>query len=428
MEAYMNKVIKKPESELPKLTGVYFFKNSTGQIIYIGKAKNLKNRINSYFQKYATDWKIGQLLDEYATIEHIITPTETESLLLEAQLVQQYKPKFNVLLKDGQPFVYIMITNSEIPIIEVVRNKKRKGTYFGPFLEKQAARKAHKFLLQTFQLNLCNKKIENGCLDYHIGTCAGSCKSDFNITDYQFRMSLAIDVLKNNQNDFVHKVTQQINQYNSIFAFEKARHLNEYLTDMNTIFTRLKIYFDEKKFSTDIFVASTPTPYTNVHNNTINNQLQSFFHSKTPIRTIDCFDISHFQSNSIVGSCVRFTDGKPDKHLFRRFKIKTLTQQNDYAALQEIIQRRYKETSDIPDLIVIDGGKGQLSATQQVMPHAPLVSLAKREEILYGPQFPNGIHLDVKTDVGRLLIALRDYAHHFAISYHRLKRSKTYQQ
>jgi len=111
--------------------------------------------------------------------------------------------------------------------------------------------------------------------------------------------------------------------------------------------------------------------------------------------------------------------------MFRRFAIKSLKQHNDYAALQEIIERRYKETSDMPDLIVIDGGKGQLSAAQHILPDAPIVSLAKREEILYGSQFPKGIHLDIQTETGRLLIALRDYAHHFAVSYHRLKRSKS---
>ncbi|HLJ31346.1 MAG TPA: hypothetical protein VKU36_02830, partial [Candidatus Babeliales bacterium] len=132
-----------------------------------------------------------------------------------------------------------------------------------------------------------------------------------------------------------------------------------------------------------------------------------------------------FQSSYLVGSCVRFTDGKPEKSCFRHFKIKTLIEQNDYAALQEIIQRRYRDKNDLPDLIVIDGGKGQLSAAYAVLPGAPIVSLAKREETIYGPQFPDGIRLDIQTDVGKLLIALRDYAHHFAISFHRLKRKKS---
>lgn len=410
------------KKSIPKLTGIYLFKDAVGTIIYIGKAKNLHHRVSSYFQKYGTDWKINQLIDEYADIDYILTTTESESLLLEAELVQKYKPKFNVLLKDGQPFLYILFTPHEVPTIELVRNKKKKGTYFGPFLEKAPARKTHTFLLRTFNLKLCNKKIKLGCLDYHIGNCAGSCKPDFDVNDYIFRISLAMQALKNNQEGFIEQIKEQIKKYNVAMEFEKAKNINEYLQDVDRIFAILNTHFSTHKFATDIFVVSTPTPYQEQVDATINIDLQHFLGLKTPVRTIDCFDISHFQSSYLVGSCVRFTDGKPEKDMFRLFKIKTLTEQNDYAALQEIIARRYKDKSDFPDLIVIDGGKGQLSAAQKIVPEALIVSLAKREEILYGPAFPQGIHLDVHTNVGKLLIALRDYAHHFAINFHRKKR------
>lgn len=439
--------IKKLEKSIPKLTGVYLFKDAEDTFIYIGKAKNLHHRVNSYFQKYNTDWKIKQLIDEYADIDYILTPTETESLLLEAELVQKYKPKFNVLLKEGQPFLYILFipssftktsrdrhndsfghpskgTEDGFETIELVRNKKKKGTYFGPFLQKGPARKTFHFLMQTFNLNLCNKKIELGCLDYHIGNCAGNCKPNFDLTDYCFRLTLAREALKNNQNGFIQNIKDQMKKYSAEFAFEKSQRLHEYLQNVDTIFNTLNTHFSADKFATDIFVASTPRPYSSQVHATINHELQEFFSFKTPVRTIDCFDISHFQSSYLVGSCVRFTDGQPEKSMFRHFKIKTLTEQNDYAALQEIIGRRYKNKTDLPDLIVIDGGKGQLSAAYHVLPDAPIVSLAKREETMYGPQFPDGIVLDIKTNVGKLLIALRDYAHHFAISYHRLKRKK----
>jgi excinuclease ABC subunit C len=241
-----------------------------------------------------------------------------------------------------------------------------------------------------------------------------------------------MDALKNNQDDFIKKTKVQIAAYCAQLAFEKAQHLNEYLRNVDIIFATLNRHFNESKFATDIFIVSTKTPYADKaqdsteNNAAINKQLQHFLQLKTPVQTIDCFDISHFQSSFLVGSCVRFTNGKPDKNMFRRFKIKTLIEQNDYAALQEIVQRRYKNRTDLPDLIVIDGGKGQLSAVKQVMPEdVQVVSIAKREETLYGVQFPDGVLLDNKTEAGRLLIALRDYAHHFAISYHRLKRSKT---
>lgn len=410
------------KKSIPKLTGIYLFKDAVGTIIYIGKAKNLHHRINSYFQKYGSDWKINQLIDEHADIDYILTATEAESLLLEAELVQKYKPKFNVLLKEGQPFLFILFTNDDVPSIDLVRNKKKKGTYFGPFLEKTPARKTYQFLLRTFNLKLCNKKIALGCLDYHIGNCAGSCKPDFDIQDYAFRVSLAKEALKNNQEGFIAQIKEQIKKYNAALEFEKAKNINEYLTNVDTIFAILNRNFTPDKFATDIFVVSTPTPYQEQKDATINIELQQFLGCATPVRTIDCFDISHFQSSYLVGSCVRFTDGKPEKHMFRHFKIKTLTEQNDYAALQEIVSRRYRDKTQLPDLIVIDGGKGQLSAAQKILPDALIVSLAKREEILYGPRFPQGIHLDMHTNVGKLLIALRDYAHHFAINFHRKKR------
>src|SRR5262249_51630694 len=147
-------------------------------------------------------------------------------------------------------------------------------------------------------------------------------------------------------------------------------------------------------------------------------------------QTIDCFDISHFQSRYIVGACIRFTDGVPDKNKFRRFKIRSLSEQNDYAALQEIVMRRYK-MGDVPDLIIIDGGKGQLSAVNPLIlsgvegcSGTQIISLAKREETVYAPHLPEGIKLDQQTGAGQLIIAIRDYAHHFAIMYHKLLRSK----
>lgn len=280
--------------------------------------------------------------------------------------------------------------------------------------------------MHTFRLKLCSKKIELGCLDYHIGNCAGSCKPDFDVADYCLRVALAKEALKNNQDGFIQQIKNQMRTYIATFAFEKAQRLNEYLQNVDMIFNTLNTHFSTDKFATDIFVASTPRPYATQTDITITTELQQFFGFATPIRTIDCFDISHFQSSYLVGSCVRFTNGQPEKSMFRHFKIKTLTEQNDYAALQEIIQRRYKNKTDLPDVIVIDGGKGQLSAAYAVLPNAPIVSLAKKEEIMYGPQFPEGIHLDIHSNVGKLLIALRDYAHHFAISYHRLKRKKNF--
>jgi len=413
------------DKKLPQLPGVYIFKDQTHLIIYIGKAKSLKDRVASYFHKHNDDWKVAMLLADYAELDYIVTNTETEAELLEAQLIQEHKPKYNVLLKNGQPFLYILFTKGEIPTIEIVRNKKSKGVYFGPFLQKKQARKVHHYLLRTFQLNLCNKKLENGCLNYHLGNCAGSCKKDFDRESYLFRLELAQDALKKNHASFKKNIRIKIAEYCVQLAFEKAKKLVDYLENIDAIFYTLEAHYRESKYDSAVFAAIAPSPYSTDNSNALAQELKDFFKTNHAIRTIDCFDISHFQSRYIVGSCVRFTDGKPDKNSFRRFKVKTLTEQDDYAALQEIVQRRYKNIDDLPDLVLIDGGKGQLSAVRHVLPTAYCASLAKREETIYSPQLPHGVRLDLQTNVGRLLIALRDYAHHFAVSYHTHRRSKS---
>lgn len=415
---------KKLQTSLPTLPGVYLFKNKHDHVIYIGKAKSLKNRVRSYFQKNS-DWKINALMEDYAQLDYIVTHTEMEALLLEAQLIQEHKPKYNILLKTGQPFVYILFSSGDKPKMEMVRNKKKKGTYFGPFLHKIQARKVYKYLLHTFRLNLCNKKIENGCLDYHIGNCPGNCKSDFDNATYLFKLELAKDVLRKNHTSFKKNLKQKIQEYSNELAFEKAKKLNQYLENIEEIFYTIETKYSDKKYADDVFIATSERPYVSPLSKEVSKELQQLLQLPHAVHTIDCFDISHFQSKHIVGSCVRFTDGMPEKHKFRRFKIQTLEQQNDYAALQEIVSRRYKEGNDIPDLIVIDGGKGQLNAIRAILPNAPLISLAKREETIYSPNLKEGIRLDLQTDIGKLLIAIRDYAHHFAISYHRLRRQKS---
>ncbi len=416
---------KSPNIILPNLPGVYFFKNAQGEIIYIGKAISLRSRVGSYFANYQKgDWKIDAIIEEYADIDFIITPTEQEALLMEAELIQKHKPRFNTLFKTGQPFVYLLFSKGKLPTIKIVRNKKQKGAHFGPFLHKTQARKVHQFLMRTFKLNTCNKKIENGCLDYHLGNCAGTCKKAFDISDYLFRLELAKKVLKNQDQDFIESIEHKIKEYSVQMAFEKAKRLAHYLEHTQELFDTIRIKYSAANYATDIFVATTPASYVAETHEAVSWKLSELLGLVTPIRTIDCFDISHFQSHSIVGSCVRFKNGKPDKNKFRRFKIKTLEQQNDYAALREIVSRRYKDGDDLPDLILIDGGKGQLNAVKDLYPKAQWASLAKREERLYSNHNLNGIVLDIKTDVGKLLIAIRDYAHHFAITYHRLHRSK----
>jgi len=411
----------------PSTPGVYLFKNSENIILYIGKAISLKNRVASYFRKQHTDWKIDSLIAEHETVEYISTPTEIEASLLEAELIKQHQPKYNVLLKSGQPFLYIYFTKKPYPTIKIVRTKSQKGVYFGPFLQKKEARSTYQFLIETFKLKICNKKIEHGCLDYHINLCPGSCMANFNQDDYLFRLNLAQQVLKNKHKTFITDINQKIEEYNTSLEFEKAAHLYAYLNNIETIFSTIKIKYNIANFIHQNNGAEQNNKIELEHISENKKKaledLQQLLNLPTPISTIDCFDISHFQSKSIVGSAIRFTNGSPEKDKFRRFNVVSITQQNDYAALQEIVSRRYKN-GDFPDVILIDGGKGQLSSVQKVVPGHICISLAKKNELLFTDLHPQGVPLDIHTPMGKLLIELRDYAHHFAITHHRNKKKK----
>lgn len=412
-------------ANLPKLPGVYLFKDRQGTILYIGKAKSLQKRVASYFTKQATDWKVQALINEFHTIAHIITKSEHDALLLEADLVQEHKPKYNVLLTSGQPFVFIAITRAALPQLVVTRSKSKPGTYFGPFIHKQQARTACDYLRKTFALYVCNKTIENGCLDYHLGLCAGTCKSDFNPTDYLCRLELATRVLQKDRSAFLEKIQTEIVHHTRTLEFEKAKNLYGYQQNIDHIFQKLAAKFDSSRYKDQLNPAYTALENMAKTYTPTAIELQKLVGADNPIHTIDCFDISHFQSSYIVGSCIRFFNGKPMKNKFRKFKIKTLVEQNDYAALYEIVRRRYKEgTYDLPDLVVIDGGKGQRNAVLPLFYATPCVSIAKKEELLFTQNHPEGTPLDVTTNIGKLLIELRDYAHHFAITYHRTLRNK----
>jgi len=416
---------KNKSNNLPLLPGVYLFKKGT-EILYIGKAKCLKKRVASYFAKRGTDWKIDSLISEYTHIDHIITHNETEALLLEAQLIRDNKPRFNVLLKSGQPFIYILFTADDPRQLLITRNKKTKGIYFGPFLHKKQARSAYSYIMNTFKLTMCTMKIENGCLRYHLGLCAGNCIPNFNLTDYKIRVELALDLLQGHYNQSLKKITQQIKIYTQQLEFEKARTMYYYLKNLDIIFTTIQTKFSEKKYEREIFLTTAPINTKLLEDPHIGTKIQQLLSLHKAPQTIDCFDISHFQSTYMVGSSIRFNKGIPDKNKFRRFKIKTLTEQNDYAALQEIVSRRYKNPEDLPDLMLIDGGKGQLNAITKLFPSCQIISLAKKEELIFAPHLIEPVPLDVATEAGKLLLALRDYAHHFAIKYHKLLRIKNF--
>jgi len=502
--------------KFPCLAGVYLFKSFDDQILYIGKAKNLKTRVSNYLKH--DDWKSSSIMNASSKVDFIITKNELEAMLLEAKMIQGNQPKFNVLLKTGQPFIYLMITNSKLPELKIVRNKKQKGSYFGPFIEKNHARKVFNFLIKTFHLKICKKKIDQGCLYFHMGLCSGSCKKDFDEKGYLERLNLAQKALSQGHEKFLKYLKKQMDKHNERLEFEKSKELNEYYQAFKSVFTSLETDISKEKLQTittkDIWILtpdkqslflfqeketalkkkhvfffaikdqpeeyltyfqsyyqtykSPATILTNFEiakdqkilmekflqkwheqktviisapekghfanliklsqikadqeikkQKSMGKTLQTFLKLNIEPHTIDCFDISHKQGQNMVGSCVRFKDGQPDKKNFRHFKIKTVKGQDDYAALREIVSRRYRDTKNLPDLILIDGGKGQLNAVKNLLARAEFASLAKKEETIFSSRILNGKKLNIKTHVGQILIALRDYTHHFAISYHK---------
>lgn len=416
--------------KIPKKPGIYFFKSETGTILYIGKAKNLNARLAQYFQRYKTDWKARTLISKSKTLSFKATGTELEAMLLEAEQIQKIKPKFNVLLRDGQPFLYFFIktpkkTKSEsiianLPQLELVRSKTKQGSYLGPFIEKSDTRKVLQFLLKTFKLNVCKKIIPNGCLKYHLGLCSGSCLPNFDVAGYKERLKLARKALSQPSQKFITHLDAQIAKHNAKLEFELSKELNEY----RQAFVHVLYALDVARNRIAIEDASHEDKTKQEPQPILAEELQVFLKTDKPIVTIDCFDISHKQGTNMVGSCIRFINGKPDKNSFRKFHIKTVVGIDDYASLREVVTRRYKNKADLPDLALIDGGKGQLNAVADLLPNLEFASLAKREERLFSKRFTRGKLLNIHNSVGKTLIEIRDYAHHFAITFHRTTAKK----
>ncbi len=405
--------MKKPNN-LPQKSGVYIFRNKEEQIIYIGKAKSIAKRIASYFNN-PDEFKVSMILQEATTLETIPVGTELEALHLEADLIKKYQPKYNTLLKEGNPFIYLFFSQEKIPTLSIVRTKRKKGTYIGPFLSKKAAYSVFNFLVETFKLKLCKKKIPHGCLQYHIGICAGYCSPDFDQDFYTLRLELAKYLVSKEPERASIIINEEIKKASKVLNFERAKKLLEYKKNFeifaNTV-QKLAV-MPSKKQKQD-----------NSKNLDTLIAIQKRLKLKHVPYVIDCFDISHLQSQAIVGSCIRYVDGSPEPNSFRRFQIKSIDQQDDYAALKEIVQRRYKTNKNYPNLIIVDGGKGQINAIKPYIGTAELVGLAKKEETVISSDFSTFVKLDPHRPEDLLVLQIRDKTHQFAITYHRKKRSE----
>ena len=534
--------LKEQVSSLPDSPGIYRFYDDTGTLIYVGKAKSLRKRVASYFNKQSNfNRKTEKLVSEIQHIEYTLTNTEFDALLLENNFIKQNQPKYNILLKDDKTFPYLCILKERFPrIISTRKFNPKQGEYFGPYSSVVSMKSVLELVRQLYNIRTCNLLFSEEniaqnkfkvCLEFHIGNCKGPCEGLQSEEAYLQEISEARSILKGNLSVVEEHFIAEMKAAASRMEFERAalfKHklellekfqtkslvVNRKLTDIDVItiassdqeafinYMMIKegaiilstnAEVKKKLEETDEEILSMVLPelransrsenkevYSNVPlqitEGTIENvvpqigdkrklvslSFKNALFLKTKRETekaekkskqnevlailqkdlrlhqlpsvIECFDNSNFHGTSPVASMVRFVDGKPDKAGYRHFNIKTVEGPNDFASMKEIVGRRYKhlieENLAMPSLIVVDGGKGQLSSACEALKELdlygriPIVGIAKKLEEIYYPEDPIPLHINKKSPGLLLIQKIRDEAHRFAITFHRLKRSK----
>lgn len=508
-------------SNLPENPGCYLFKNKEGEIIYIGKAKNLKKRVSSYFQKKDLDIKTRSMLSHAESLDFIATNSEVESLILENNLIKKYSPKYNILLKDSKSYAYIHVTDEEFPRIVVTRNKSEKGTLFGPFTSGKKRDELVYTLNKMFNLRTCIKLPKKACLKYSIGLCSGPCINQISKMEYLDSIYSAKLVLSGKIRELELSLEGKMKFASAKNEFEKAIKYREQIRALQILRERQnmerKVSYDEDIFYYEIkenviyilvfninkgilenkqefvfdsgensfeefliqFYSENPIPKEIITQEELEDSIKeyleiqrkskisfvvpvkgdkkilldlvkeniriTFFSNSSNLEdlkkeldlqelpsVIECFDISHLSGTKTVASMVQFRNGVPDKSNYRRYKL-SIEGNDDFASISEVVKRRYtklvSENSPLPNLILIDGGLGQLhyamKSLEELNLKIPIISLAKEFEEIYLPGKEQPIQLGEKNKARLFLQQIRDEAHRFAISYNRLLRKKS---
>ena len=532
--------IKEAIQRLPDSPGVYRFYNADNELIYIGKAKSLKKRVNSYFTKAAgINRKTLKLVSEITGIEYTVSDTEFDALLLENNFIKQNQPKYNILLKDDKTFPYICILKERFPrIIYTRKYNPEQGEYFGPYSSVSAMKNVLDLVRKLYSIRTCSLMLNQQsidlqkfkvCLEYHIGNCKAPCIGNQSETEYLEEIEQARSILKGDLSIVHQYFKRQMQEAAENMEFERAQQFKEKLntlerfqsksTVVNRALTNIDVltitssevyayinYMQIKEgaivFSKSVEIKKKPdetdeeilafvaqelrvgnneTVFTNIAIALLDEQVENVVpkigdkkklvslslrnamelqNEKQILRegkkskqletlgilqkdlqlpgiplVIECFDNSNFQGTTPVASMVRFVNGKADKKNYRHFNIKTVTGANDFASMKEIVGRRYKrimeEAGQLPDLIIVDGGKGQLSSACEALKELeiygkiPIVGIAKKLEEIYYPEDPIPLHINKKSPGLLLMQQIRDEAHRFAIKFHRQKRSKS---
>lgn len=451
MKTYVYDLIK----TLPRVPGVYLFKNSKSNVVYVGKAKDLKNRVNSYFHGgYPKETKTYALVSQIKDIEYIEVSSELEALILEAELIKKYKPKYNIIYKDDKSYIYIVLRRDSILIDGVKKNiptvitarksDLRKGDkYFGPYPDGTTAKYIVRTVRKIFTFRDCTRskflkynKINKPCLYGHINLCSAPCvyNSDINLKSYLKDINRIKEILSGNSNKVYLEIERKMKHFSKNEEYEKAAQLRDlhqkylYITQKSR---SPEDYLENPQLISDKVLDSLKILENSIPNlNTVPNR-------------IECYDISNISGKEAVGSLVVATKGRLDKSQYRKFKIKYKSTPDDYLMIQEVLFRRFKRNkkSDAdntsnkawktPDLIVVDGGRGQVTSVLRSMHmngvHYPVVGLEKKNETIvyfYKNRFQS-INLSKDNPGLQLLILLRDEAHRFAQKYHhQLRLSK----
>lgn len=418
---------------IPKLPGVYIMRGSAGEIIYIGKAKNLRNRISSYFNA-DIESKSAAIISAMRNIDYILAASERESLIIERDLINKIKPHFNAMWKDDKSYPYIQFTAGEdFPRLFFTRKKKdEKSLYFGPYPQIHYIKKLLRRILKLFKIRHCRleftenklpdiKKVKS-CIYYHIEQCPAPCMGKISSIDYKEKIKGVKDFLEGKFKTLSSNWKKEMQDLSAQMLYEEASQIRDNLYALEAMAERVIISeISVEDIEKSIFKSDSL------------KELQKVLHLDRLPSVIEGFDNSNMQGKNAVSSMVRFFNGSPDKQNYRKFKIKTVIGADDFASIYEVVFRRYsaliRKNEKMPDLVVIDGGKGQLSFAKKALDELklplPLISLAKRNEEIFMPFKDKPLVLNRNSPALNLLQNVRDEAHRFAINYHRFLRKKS---
>jgi excinuclease ABC subunit C len=435
MDDRLEKLAEKAKA-LPKTPGVYLMKDDKGRIIYVGKAASLKDRVCSYFQSATKlEHKKSGLIEQIVDFEILQTDTEVEALLAENRLIKDIQPRYNARLLDDKTFPYLMVTTGdEFPGVYVTREPRTKGVkLYGPFTSVHSLKEAVTMLQKAFKFRTCHLEISDSndsrrffrpCLLYPIKQCTAPCAAKISKDTYRSDITRLLRFLDGEKKSVLRTMEKEMLEASKDQNFELAARLRDEIKSLTALNQRAS-KGDQEYWQPEAFVTDPKEGL---------EKLQDFLALPEPPRIVEGIDIAHLQGGELVGSKVCFIDGVPFKDAYRRYKIKHGQGNNDYLSIQEVVTRRYREAGAsnelFPDVILIDGGLGQLHAAMDVfktMDVKPpmVISLAKKEELVFTQARSEPIRLPRNNPGLRLLQYIRDEAHRFAQHYHHILRRKS---